>query len=136
MNVIYQKYISRDDARNNPSIIYIFGDNDARSGYGGQARELRGEKNGFGVRVKKLPSLEENAFYTDNEYESNCQKISEDIKNIKDRCSEETTIIFPKAGIGTGRAWLRFKAPRTYQYLCNKLYEQLGIKNGASIHNL
>jgi hypothetical protein len=130
MKIIYQEYISRSDARNNSSKVYIFGDNDARSGYGGQAKELRGEQNAIGMRVKKYPTFNENAFYTDSEYETNCLKITEDINKIKELCKENTTIVFPKDGIGTGRARLREKAPRTYLYLCNELYKQLGIKNG------
>ncbi len=130
MNVIYQKFISREDARNNPSIIYIFGDNDARSGYGGQARELRGERNAFGVRVKKLPTLNDNAYYTDEEYATNCSKIHDDITLIQVQCSENTIIVFPAAGIGTGRAQLKEKAPKTYTYLCKELNDKLGIKIG------
>ena len=55
MPVIYQKRICRDDLRRNPNAVYIFGDNEARTGLGGQAREMRGEPNAMGIATKRSP---------------------------------------------------------------------------------
>jgi len=42
MPIKYQKWIERSDLQNNPEDVYIFGDNYARQGLGGQAKAMRG----------------------------------------------------------------------------------------------
>lgn len=73
-----QKYITREDLKNNSKTIYLFGDNDYRKGLGGQAREMRGEPNAIGIRTKKYPSNQPKSFYTDKEYEHNIKNIDQD----------------------------------------------------------
>jgi hypothetical protein len=53
--IIYQKYIKREDLRANPTVLYVFGDNEARTGLGGQAKEMRGEPNAVGIATKASP---------------------------------------------------------------------------------
>lgn len=43
------KYIKRQDLKSNPNTQYLFGDNLKRSGFGGQAKEMRGEPNAIGI---------------------------------------------------------------------------------------
>jgi hypothetical protein len=52
MPIIYQKFIRRQDLRNNRDKFYVFGDNMQRIGYGGQARDMRGEPNAIGAVTK------------------------------------------------------------------------------------
>jgi len=49
MPILYQDQIKRDDLRAHPDRIYLFGDNVARQGRGGQAKEMRGEPNALGI---------------------------------------------------------------------------------------
>jgi hypothetical protein len=55
MTLIFQEWITRKDLRENPDKRYVFGDNVERRGYGGQAKEMRGEPNAIGVVTKWAP---------------------------------------------------------------------------------
>ena len=46
MPVVRQKRIVRAELQANPHVLYLFGDNDQRDGYGGQAAEMRDEETG------------------------------------------------------------------------------------------
>jgi hypothetical protein len=129
-NIKYQKYILRPEVRHNRQYIYVFGDNDHRSGLGGQAKEMRGEPNAIGIRVKKSPSTDDNAFYTDKEYHENVKRIMEDLENLAHIANTKEAIVFPEDGIGTGMALLYRTAPQTFQYLSTALNNVFGIKNG------
>lgn len=134
MEVLYLSHITRADVKNNPHVLFIFGDNDERKGYGGQAAEMRGEPNARGIRVKKSPSMNCNAFYSDKEYDTNIHKIMEDlgIINILMRglTRHYEVIVIPANGVGTGLASLNEKAPRTFKFLCD-LMRDYGYKNGV-----
>jgi hypothetical protein len=106
--------------------MFVFGDNDLRQGYGGQAREMRGESNAVGIRVKKSPSMNDTAFYSDEEYPDNIRKICEDIDKLE---RTSGSIVFPSSGVGMGFAQLNMRAPITFKYLCEELYKRFGISN-------
>ena len=129
MTVDYRKHITRHDLTHHRDTIFVFGDNDVRSGLGGQAREMRGEPNAVGVRVKKSPSMDSSSFYTDDEYQDNIRKITEDLRQLK-IVSHNKNIIFPEDGIGTGLALLYSTAPKTFEFLTLMLDQNFGIKNG------
>lgn len=117
MMVIKQKFIYRTDLRNNPDVYYLFGDNDSRQGLGGQAKEMRGEPNAIGVRTKKLPTMDNNAFYSDTELFENCKKIDEDMSKAFIVVSEGHVVVLPTDGLGSGMAELKKHAPKTKDYL-------------------
>jgi hypothetical protein len=127
--ITYKKHISRSDVRTMPEAVFIFGDNDQRSGFGGQAKEMRGEPNAIGIRVKKTPSRDTNAYYSDREYDENVRKINEDIDTIQAHIVPGSCIVFPEDGIGTGLARLNQTAPKTFEYLTRSLNEKFGIDN-------
>ena len=77
--VIYQHRIFRKDLKNNPTVLYLFGDNRLRKGLGGQAREMRGEPNALGIRTKKVPNNHPLSFLSDDEYEKNTNDIEKEI---------------------------------------------------------
>ncbi len=110
-------YITRELVRENPKKIFIFGDNDDREGYGGQAGQMRGEKNAIGIPTKKNPTLNPDAYYNDNEFENNKKKINFAITAILNKIKEGYSIVYPKKGVGTGLANLNVRAPKTYQFL-------------------
>jgi len=118
--IIYQKFIYREDLRNNPDVFYLFGDNDMRVGRGGQAKEMRGEPNAIGIRVKKAP-LTGDVYYSDSEFEENVRKINEDLNEVRKHLDYGEIVVIPSDGIGTGLALLKEKAPKTLLYLMKSL---------------
>ena len=111
------KRYSVEDLRNNPDKIYIYGDNLERIGKKNQSI-IRDEPNAYGIATKKSPSMGENAFFTDDEFEANKKIIDEDIAAIK---ADGRTIVLPEDGLGTGLAGLKNRAPKTFAYLEEQL---------------
>jgi len=119
------KRYSVEDLRNNTDKIYIFGDNTEGWGKGGQAI-VRDEPNAFGISTKDSPTQ----FMSDDNFKANKAKIDADIAAIK---ADGRPIVFPEDGIGTGRADLQNKAPRTWAYLQKELNKLKGDNFGASL---
>ena len=113
------------DAKANPDKIYVFGDNTQRVGTGGQA-SIRNNSNAFGIATKLKPANSPDSFMSDNDLENNKKIIDADINSIK---SQDKQLVFPKDGFGTGLAKLKEKAPKTYQYLKDKLLQNFGFDN-------
>ena len=117
-------HITRADVRAEKDKIFLFGDNLTGRGFGGQAKEMRGEQNAVGIPTKKAPSNNPNSFFTDKEFSPNKQAIDEAVGKIP----PDKIIVIPKAGLGTGLAQLEEKAPETFAYLNEKLAE-IGFNN-------
>ncbi len=117
---IFQGEWTVDDIINQPDKIFVYGDNNARIGKGGQAI-IRDLPNTIGLRTKKGPSNKPAAFYTDKEYESNIKNIREDILLIKSMSLSGKTIVFSNGGYGTGLAKLPETAPKTFNFLYDML---------------
>lgn len=125
---IYNENWTKEYVSSNSNKIFVFGDNNARVGKGGQAI-IRGLENAVGIRTKKGPSKKDAAFYTDKELSDNKLKIDEDVLNIKRLSILGKTIVFSKNGYGTGLASLKQKAPKTFDYLCESLKFNFGFDN-------
>jgi DNA polymerase elongation subunit (family B) len=110
-------YITREIVRDNPKKIFVFGDNDERDGFGGQAGQMRGEKNSIGIPTKKKPTMDPDAFYCDSEFEENKKKINYAVTQILSKIRDGYSVVFPSDGLGTGLAELPKRAPKTYQFL-------------------
>lgn len=108
--------------------IFIFGDNDLRLGKGGQAI-IRDLKNTIGIRTKKEPNNNYNSFYSDVNYDLNISNIKEDIINIINKSKEGYILVFSNGGYGTGLARLKIKAPLTFKFLNDQLFENFGYDN-------
>ena len=65
MPILFRHMIYRKQLKDNPNILYVFGDNMVRQGYGGQAREMRGEPNAVGIPTKWRPDNTDGAFFYD-----------------------------------------------------------------------
>ena len=115
---IYKGFWTLQTALNNPTKLYLFGDNDVGKGCGGQAI-IRTAPNSCGIPTKKLPSLAPNSFYTDQEYDLNVKKIDVAINKIKLLSKDYEAVVFPADGFGTGLAKLEEHAPLTFIYLIN-----------------
>ena len=127
IKVEQQNRYSVQDVRSNPDKIFVFGDNSIRKGTGGQA-QIRNEPNAVGIMTKKFPRNTPDAFLYDSEYAENIKRINEDIDNLKEKVKGKT-VVFPTDGIGTNLADIAHTAPRTMEYLINRLREEFGLKD-------
>lgn len=121
MPVIFREFIYRQDLRDNPDWLFIFGDNDLRLGYGGQAKEMRGEPNAVGVRTKWAPGMLPQDFFKDRDYVNIVAMIDYDLRKVKEKLQEGGVVVFPLAGLGTGLSQLPERAPRVNEYLVKEL---------------
>lgn len=115
------RIITREELQNNPTTIYLFGDNDMRKGLGGQAKEMRGEPNAVGISTKKIPTNDPEAFKSDEELDENKRIVTADIDKVieKWRSGSYTKVVIPTLGVGLAK--LPEKAPETYAYLQKEL---------------
>jgi len=110
--------ITRFHIRNNPDTLFVFGDNSKREGYGGQAKEARGELNTFGLAVKWEPNNRADSYFSDGQV---CTAmVTLDLMKLK-KTSEHYAKLYIIPGIGTGLAKLPTKAPKLYKFLCAEL---------------
>lgn len=114
--------------KSNPDKIYVFGDNNLRTGKKGQSI-IRDCPNTIGLRTKKKPSTSTDSYYTDDEYSQNRSLIQEDVENIKWEMLTGKTIVFSSGGYGTGLSELPTRAPKTFDFLCNILISEFGFDN-------
>lgn len=125
MMVIRQGFISRADVKHNPTLLYIFGDNLARAGLGGQAKEMRGEDNAYGLVTKRRPSHGHPDDYF-HDYQEDCIALFDaDFKwlLVKLRSGAYQAVVIPLDGIGTGLAQLQHHAPGLLRHINNRLKE-------------
>jgi len=116
--------ISREYVRANRDLLFLFGDNLERRGYGGQAVDMRGEPNAIGIPTKKSPNYSASAFFSDEEFEQNTAVIDLAFARLQ-RAGTDTihAIVIPSDGLGTGRAQLDKRAPLTFAYVQKRLAE-------------
>lgn len=118
------KFITREYVRENRDKLFLFGDNLERRGFGGQAAAMRGEPNAVGIPTKKSPSYRDDAFFSDEEFEQNKASIDAAFAEIMNAVTDSIrVIVIPSGGLGTGRAQLERRAPRTFAYLQKRLTE-------------
>lgn len=118
IEVEFRKWITRGQVRAEPDHLFIFGDNLERSGLGGQAKEMRGERNAFGIPTKRSPSMEPNAFFSDAPDEMLAVNAAfARISNWLLPTSRYSRIVWPMDGIGTGLAKLQLHSPYIYDMI-------------------
>jgi len=122
IKVEHVRFITRDYVRANPDKTFLFGDNLEQRGYGGQAAAMRAEPNAVGIPTKKKPSMGPDAFFTDAEFEQNKAAIDRAFATIAITDSTRV-IVIPSDGLGTGRAQMQKRAPKTFAYLQKRLDE-------------
>lgn len=121
MTVLFQKFIFRSDMQANPAVKYLFGDNLVRKGFGGQAKEMRGEPNAIGIATKRTPSNNPGEFFSDDTFDENVAAIEKDLIPAFDHVRSGGILIIPADGLGTGLSELPQRAPRTNAYLEEQL---------------
>jgi hypothetical protein len=121
MPIIKQEYIRRQDLRPNPLHLFVFGDNMIRCGFGGQAKECRGEPNAIGIPTKHFPRNDDAAFFHDDDFDGVSARIEQSFEILKAHLAKGGTVVIPKDGIGTGRAELQTRAPKIYKYIATMM---------------
>ncbi len=132
MPIEYREYITRQMLKDEPETLFVFGDNMLRLGYGGQAKEMRGEPNAMGIPTKWKPSMNADAFFDDSDecYHDVAGIIAYYFGLLTGHLKRGGKVVFPAAGIGTGLADLEIKAPRIWQLIQN-LQQELEEKYHA-----
>lgn len=126
--IVYQHRIFRRDLRLNPRLLYVFGDNVARVGLGGQAGECRGEPNAHGIATLDAPG----AFWSDDSLGLNVAQLERDFAGVEAALREGRVIVWPADNIGTGLAELPKRAPRTFADLQRRLMTLQAITPGVA----
>lgn len=119
MIIIKQHRIYRQDLQANPEVLYIFGDNLQRRGYGGQAKEMRGEPNSIGIATKRRMEYgTPDCYFHDSEKGAMgilVEEFMETCRRIHN--AKPKAVIIPLDGIGTGLARLPEFAPVLLEYI-------------------
>jgi hypothetical protein len=116
------------NCQKHPDKIWLFGDNEQQQGSGpmsGQA-VIRYCPNAYGIPTKRAPNNDPKSFWSDDTFEENVRLIKEAVAKIP----TDRPWIISIHGIGTGRANLPFKAPKTYIEL-GKILEWYGLNADA-----
>lgn len=119
MIVFKQNRIYREDLKANPDILYIFGDNLDREGLGGQAGEMRGEPNAFGIATKRgIGHGFPDDYFIDGE-DDVIPLLTIEFKELNEyiRKNEYKAICIPLDGIGTGLSRMPEYAPKALSFI-------------------
>ena len=126
IEICTEKYTSELLSENQEK-IFVFGDNMARKGKGGQAI-IRGCPNAFGVATKRYPSMNEDAFFSDQPDEFDV--VMNDLRQLY-KLSKSHTVVFPVGGIGTGLAQMEKRSFAIWSKMCWILKDYFGYVNGG-----
>lgn len=107
----------REDIRANPDKLYVFGDNFAGVGRGGQAKECRGEPNTVGIVTKWHPTMDAGAFLTDEALPRIRYRYQQDFRRLAEHLAAGGDVVWPRDGVGTGLARLPQSAPAVFDYI-------------------
>jgi hypothetical protein len=121
MAIIRMYNITREYVRDRPDTIFVFGDNMAKKGFGGQAKAMRGMPNAVGIPTKWSPNNTPDAYFCDNDLVKVAPSIEAAFDKIKIHMRQGHDVVIPAAGIGTGLADLSRRAPVIYRFIQDKL---------------
>ena len=129
---IWKGFWSRKDVENNSDKIFLFGDNfeDARTGYVPSSTQavIRGLPNAIGISTKNNRGTNEGIIDRDD-YQESSYLDNQDFEMFKKHVDKQIskaidsgkTIVLPEDGIGTGKAELKERAPKLFEYLNQEL---------------
>lgn len=117
MAYLERKFITRRMLRDERDKLFVFGDNMAGSGFGGQAKEMRGEPNAVGIPTKLLPDMEEESFFRNDDLLYVRPKIDAAFLKLAFHMLKGGDVVWPADGIGTGFAQLQTRAPAIWQLI-------------------
>lgn len=120
------KFWTRESVAAQTDKIFLFGDNfeDAKTGYVPSSTQavIRGLPNAIGISTKFNRRTNTDSFMDDSTYEEFKEHVDKQIETAIE-LAEETgkTIVVPEDGIGTGKAQLEKRAPKSFAYLKQEL---------------
>jgi hypothetical protein len=117
MPLLTIKWYTREDIQANRNRLYVFGDNFAESGRGGQARACRGEPNTIGIPTKRAPFWSPEDFLCDNDIPEWLERVKIPFATVQTALRDGIEVAIPADGLGTGLAHLPSKAPRIFSML-------------------
>lgn len=116
-----------------PDTLFLFGDNMAGIGRGGQARECRDEPNAVGVPTKWYPSMLPHSFF--REIDADNFRVVARIDSAFDRAEAHLraggTVVLPADGIGTGLAELPTRAPAVHAIIMRRIERMWAVVREA-----
>lgn len=135
--ITFQRRYLRENLREMPGALHVFGDNVERKGLGGQAKECRGEPNAYGIPTKWKPTNETDAFFNEarDSFEDMNKIVTSGLDHVEHLMKMGVRVVWPYDNIGTGRAKLPELAPRVYETICDrvkKLVKEYGPVNTNS----
>ena len=113
----YVKHITRALLQQHPDTLFVFGDNMAEKGLGGQAKEMRGEPNAVGIPTKNYPGMNDFDFFNDGDFNRAKIKIDAAVLKLFLHASDGGNIVWPEDGIGTGLADLKKNSPKIWELI-------------------
>ncbi len=117
MPIYRQRMIYRTDLRANPMALFLFGDNMKRSGFGGQAKEMRGEPNACGIPTKWAPGREDRDYFSDLDLDEVIGILRDNFSRPFSHVRAGGLVIIPADGLGTGLSELPTRAPKIDAHL-------------------
>ena len=118
---IYKSMITRELVKSRSKDVWLFGDNLDGKGYGGMAKEIRGEPNAVGIPTKRHPSMSPDSFFMDNDYDIVVMVVEAALKHAEELAIKLGGEVIVPAGIGQGWANLPQHAPKIWKYLKGRL---------------
>ena len=112
----YVKWLSPEELKANPTKLYLFGDNLISKGKAGQAC-IRDCVNAYGIPTKRLPSMNSNAFFSDQ---------PDELEAVKQACNGLVSlrglkIVMPADGLGSGLARMKQYSPKAHELMYSLL---------------
>lgn len=120
---IFKGFWNRRQVASQEDKVFLFGDNTndrtvTKHVPSMTQAVIRGLSNAIGIDTKKDRGTSASSYLTDNDLKWFKNHVDTQIQLAK---SSGKTIVMPADGIGTGKAMLKEKAPKLFQYLQNKL---------------
>jgi hypothetical protein len=125
----YKGIWTREEVAKQTDKVFLFGDNTEdrlKTKYIPTSTQavIRGLPNAIGIDTKKNRGADENSYFTDADFEQFKKQVDEAIQKAK---NSGKIIVIPAGGIGTGKAMLKEKAPKLFDYLQQELNKLKGI---------
>jgi hypothetical protein len=121
MPILKMRFVTRRFVQEHRNWVFVFGDNMDESGYGGQAKSMRGEPNAIGIPTKWRPATDEAAYFCDADLPRIKQKLDFALSRVAAAVASGEIVVLPEDGVGTGRAQLQTRAPSIFRYIQAKL---------------
>jgi hypothetical protein len=113
---LFKDYITEDMCDKHEDFVYVFGDNLAGWGRGGQAI-IRYKKNSFGIPTKREPTMSPAAFFSDSS--SEILSVKSDLEKLDKMSDSGKVVVLPTNPVGSGLAKLDKYSPVIYKIICD-----------------